>query len=151
MKKLFLLVCMTCVLALPVQAQQWSAEQTEIWNTVSKQWELEMAEDKAWIDMLHAAFQSWPNESLMPLGKADTVRFHAADAGQFKIVVQHIAPVGIVVVGDTALAHYNHMTTVEYQDGERESFDGRFTDILIRSGNGWQFIGWVGEEEPEGS
>lgn len=152
MKQIFQLVCVTCVLALlavPVQAQTWSAEQLEVWQVVSKQWELEMAEDDAWIEMLHDSFQSWPNEASMPLDKADTARFHAAEAGQFKIQVQDIAQVGIVVTGDTAVAHYYHTTVVEYDDGERETFEGRFTDILTRTGDGWQFVSWVGHEEVE--
>jgi len=152
MKQAFRLVYITCVLALlalPVQAQQWSPEQQEVWQTIAKQWELEQAEDDAWKNMLHDSFLSWSMEDLMPFDKAATTRFADAEAGDFKIVVQHIVPVGIVVTGDTALAHYYHMTIVEHKNGERETIDGRFTDILTRTGNGWQFIGWVGEEVGE--
>jgi hypothetical protein len=152
MKQIFQVVYMTCalaLLALPVQAQQWSPEQIEIWQTITKQWELEKAEDEAWKEMLHDSFQSWSNDDLMPFDKADTTRFADAEVGHFKILLQHIAPVGIIVTGDTAIAHYYHTTIVEHDNGEKETIDGRFTDILTRTGDGWQFVGWVGEEEAE--
>jgi hypothetical protein len=152
MKQVFQLVYMTCVLALlalPVQAQQWAEEQLEVWQIISKHWEMEKAEDNAWIEMLHESFQSWPNDALMPLDKAGTARVAATETGRFKILVQHVAPVGIVIVGDTAVAHYYHTTIIEYKDGERETIDGRFTDILTRTGDGWQFVSWVGEEVGE--
>jgi hypothetical protein len=152
MKQAFQFVYMACVLtllALPVQAQQWSPEQQEIWQLIAKQWELEKAEDDAWKNMLHDSFQSWSIDDLMPMDKAATTRFADAEAGHFKILVQHIAPVGIIVTGDTAIAHYYHTTIVEHDNGEKETIDGRFTDILTRTGGGWQFVGWVGEESGE--
>ena len=152
MKQAFQLMYATCVLAmltLPVQAQQWSPEQQEIWQVVAKQWELEKNGDDAWKDMLHESFQSWSIDDLMPFDKEATTRFADAEVDHFKIIVQHIAPVGIIVVGDTALAHYYHTTIVEHRDGELETIDGRFTDILTRTGNGWKFVGWVGEETVE--
>lgn len=152
MKRAFQLVYMACVLALlalPVQAQQWSPEQQAVWQTIVKQWDLELAEDMAWKDMLHESFQSWTMDDLMPFDKETTTRFAEAEKGHFKILVQHIAPVGIIVVGDTAIAHYYHTTMVAYDDGQRETHDGRFTDILVRTKDGWQFVGWVGEESGE--
>jgi ketosteroid isomerase-like protein len=152
MKQLSQLVYMTCVLALlalPVHAQQWSPEQQEIWQLIDKQWELEQAEDNAWKAMLHDSFQSWSTDDLMPFDKADTTRFADAEAGHFKILVQHTAPVGIIVTGDTAVVHYYHTTIVEHDDGEKETIDGRFTDILTRTGDAWLFVSWVGEEEGE--
>lgn len=152
MKQALQVVYMTCVLALlalPVQAQQWSPEQQEIWQLVAKQWELEMAEDDAWKEMLHESFQSWSIDDLMPMDKEATTRFADAEKGHFKILVQHIAPVGIIVTGDTAIAHYYHTTVVEHDDGAKETIDGRFTDIFTRTGDGWQFVGWVGEETGE--
>ncbi len=150
MKQVFLLVCVTCVLALPalpVQGQEWSAEQLEVWQIISKQWDLEKAGDEAWMELLHPSFQAWPNESPMPLDKTDAARFIAAEAGRFKIVAQDLAPVGIVVTGDTAVIHYFHTTITEYSDGERETAVGRSTDVLTRTEDGWRFVSFVGDEK----
>lgn len=149
MKRVFLLVCVMCLLALPVQPQEWSAEQLEVWQTVSKLWEMEMAGDDAWMELLHPSFQGWPYESAMPVDKTDLARFMAAERGEFKIVVQDIHPVAIVITGDTAVAHYYHTTVAEYTDGERETIDGRSTDVLTRTADGWRFVSWVGNEIPE--
>ena len=46
------------LLALPAKAQEWSAEQLEGWELVSRVWDLEMAGDDAWMDLLHDSFQS---------------------------------------------------------------------------------------------
>ena len=108
-----------------------------------------MAGDDSWIEMLHASFQSWPNDAPMPLDKADTARFLAAEIGQFKILAQDIAPVGIVVTGDTAVAHYYHTAITKHNNGERETSVGRHTDTLTRTGDGWRFVSWVGDETSE--
>ena len=75
------LICALALLALPVQAQQWSAEQQEVWKVITKVWELEKAGDESWVDTLHASYQSWPYESPMPLNKAGTERLIAAERG----------------------------------------------------------------------
>ena len=149
MKQVFLSACATCVLALlaqPGQAQQWSAEQMEVWDTISEMWELEMAGDDAWKDMIHPSFLGWPYESLMPRDKENLLRLIDAESGQFKVLTQNMHPLAIVVTGSTAVAHFLHMTLVEYQDGEHELFEGRSTDVLTLTEAGWQIVSWVGEE-----
>ena len=149
MKRVIQFVYVTCSLALlvlPAQAQEWSAEQLEVWEVVSTVWDKEMAGDDSWMDLLDDSFQSWPGSELMPHDKADVARFVAAEAGRFKIVLQDISPVAIIISGDTAVAHYYHTTISEYDDGEREASDGRSTDILRRTGNGWRFVSWVHSE-----
>jgi len=151
-KRVFLLACVTCLFALPalpVQAQEWSAEQLEVWKVISKVWEMEKAGDHSWADMLHDSYQSWPYESLIPMSKTATTRWLMAEEGHFKILEQYLSPVGIVVVGDTAVVHYFHMTLTEWDDGERETSDGRATDVLTRTKDGWRIVSWVGDELAE--
>jgi hypothetical protein len=153
MKKVLLLVGVTCfiaLLALPAQAQKWSAEESEVWQTISEVWEMEMAGDHSWTDRLHASYQSWPYEAPFPMDKASTLHFIRAEEGHFKILAQHLAPVGIVIVGDTAVVHYFHTTVTEWDDGERETSDGRATDVLTRTKDGWRILSWVGDELAEG-
>ncbi len=49
--------CDLALLALPAKAQEWSAEQLEVWELVSRVWDLEMAGDDAWMDLLHDCFK----------------------------------------------------------------------------------------------
>ena len=149
MKKVFLTACATCVFALltqPVQAQQWTAEEMEVWETIHQLWELEAAEDDAWKDLIHPSFQSWSYHSPMPYDKEHTVHLVDAEIGLFKVLAQDILPVAIVIVDGTAVAHFYHTTLVEHSDGDQELFEGRSTDILVRTPDGWRFVSWVGDE-----
>jgi len=137
-------------LAVPAQAQEWSAEQLEVWDTISTMWDLGMADDPAWQDLLHESFMGWLGEVPTPHDKATTVAFVDAEAGRFRTIVQHIAPVAIVVTGNTAVVHYFHLAITEFtDDGERETTFGRFTDVLTKTGDGWRIVSWVGHERSE--
>ena len=152
MKKILLLACVICFVALlapQAQAQEWSAEQLEVWQIISKVWELEKAGDHSWTDLLHPSYQSWPYDAPIPLDKAGTLRFLKAEEDHFKILAQHLVPIGIIIVGDTAVIHYFHTTLTEWDDGERETTDGRTTDVLVRTKDGWRILSWVGTEQVE--
>ena len=149
MKKISLVLCVTCVLTLlaqPVRAQEWSAEQLEILEMVTSQWEAEKAGDLSWLELLHASFRGWPASSPMPISKDAAQRFFAAEAGQDKILAYNIAPVAIIVTGGTAVIHYYYSLLTEYADGEHEMTTGRSTDVLTRTEDGWRWVSWVGEE-----
>jgi len=118
--------CAAALTALPAQAQEWPAEQLEVWETISKQWDLAKAEDDAWMDQLHPSFLGWVGEASTPHDKEVTRRFIAAEAGHFKTLVQH----------------YYSMSLAQYtDDGEQETFDGQHTEVLTKTADGWQFLG----------
>jgi hypothetical protein len=139
------------MLALPaqVQAQEWSAEQLEVWDAVNTLWDLEMRGDPAWPDMLHDSFIGWVDESPAPHDKGTTVRFINAEADQLRWVVHDLKPVGIVVTGNTAVVHYFHVAIIEYRDGDRDTVYGRQTDVLTRTGDGWRYVSWLGHERSD--
>ena len=151
MRRVFLFVCVTSFLALltlPVQAQEWSAEQREVWDFVSKQWEMEKAGDQSWLDMFHPSFQGWPVGAPTPYGKDVVKQFFSVEAGRDDILVQHLAPISIIVTEGTAVAHYYYTLLIEHRDGERETSTGRSTDVLTKTGDGWQYLSWIGQERP---
>ena len=155
MKRALHVVFVTCVLALlalpaQAQAQEWSAEQLEVWDVITTLWDLGAADDPAWKDMLHDSFVGWIGEAPTPHDKATTVAFIDAEAGQFRTVVQHVTPVAIVVAGNTAVVHYFHMAVTEFTDDDsRETTFGRMTDVLTRTGDGWRIVSWVGDERSD--
>jgi len=149
MKRVLQFLCVTFVLAAlaqPVQAQEWSAEQLEVWQVISEQWELEVAGDLSWIDMLHPSFQAWPVGMPHPIGKEGVRRIYVAEADESEVLAYHLHPVAIIVEGGTAAVHYSYTILSQYEDGEREMDSGRSSDVLIRTENGWQWISWVGDE-----
>ena len=144
------LSCAAALIALPAQAQEWSTEQLEVWETVTKQWDLEGAGDDSWLDLLHPSFLGWVDDVPMPHDKESTARFIAAESGLSTTIVQNIWPVGIAVVGDTAVVHYYSIGVVQYtDDGERETFDGHHTDVLTKTADGWRFLSILGSERSE--
>jgi len=152
MKRVLLPVCVAYVLALlalPVQAQEWSPEQLEVWQTITKQWDMEKTGDHTWVDELHDSFVGWPSDSQVPHNKQDVARFVAIDSNGSKIVLQHQQPLAIVVSEDTAVVHYFYTTIIDYDDGDRETVDGRATDVLVRTGDRWQILSWVTDEEDD--
>ena len=54
------------------------------------------------------------------------------------------APDLIVVNGDIGIAHYLYTSATEDKDGEIETTNGRYTDVLVRTDDGWMFLAWHG-------
>ena len=53
----------------------------------------------------------------------------------------------IVIEGDVAVAHYFYTSAYEDKDDEVEVSNGRYTDILVRTEDGWKFIAWHGGDD----
>ena len=60
------------------------------------------------------------------------------------MIAYELYPLEIIVEGDTAVAHYLFSSATKSKDGEVETNHGRYTDILIRTDDGWRFLGWHG-------
>ncbi len=134
----------------PVVAQTWSAEQLEVWTVIQAQWQAAMEKDATWPDrFLHDRFLGWSNENPAPRSKASTRRWTRYGDENSTTLMQELHPLGIVVHGNTAVAHYLYSTATEDREGERETTHGRYTDILVRDGGTWQFIAWHGGDDAE--
>ncbi len=138
------IIALTCI-AKPVHAQSWSAEQLEVWTFIQSQWDATMKKDMTWPDrMLHDRFLGWDNDVPAPRNKASTQKWSRYDMENSTTLVQELSPLGIVVVGNTAVAHYAYSVAAEDREGERSTTHGRYTDILLKDGNTWRFIAWHG-------
>jgi hypothetical protein len=69
--------------------------------------------------MLHDDFVGWSDENPMPRDRSST-----------------------------AVAHYYYAQSTEDSEGERETSYGRYTDVLVKTPNGWKFIAWRGGDDP---
>ena len=60
-------------------------------------------------------------------------------------------PLSIVVHEDVAIAHYLFTSATEdkNKDGKIETANGRYTDILVRTDDGWKFIAWSGGSDDD--
>ncbi|NIN67917.1 MAG: hypothetical protein GTO63_25075, partial [Anaerolineae bacterium] len=120
-------------IATPALAQTWSNDQLEVWAVIQAQWQAAMEEDATWPErFLHESFLGWANENPAPRDKASTDRWNRYDMENSKTLMQELYPIGIVVHGNTAVAHYLYSTASENRRGERETTHGRYTDVLVR-------------------
>jgi ketosteroid isomerase-like protein len=145
---------MTCVLLLAggsVFAQAMPADpvddQADVWAQIEAQWSAEAKGDNKWMDrVLTEDFSGWSKESPAPRGKASTKMWDRFNDEVSQMVAHELYPLSIVVHDDVAIAHYMFTSANKSKgkDGKIETSNGRYTDILVRTDEGWKFIAWSG-------
>jgi len=137
-----------CVVLNSAVAQETRDDATEVWIAVEAQWEAEEKADSKWIDeMLVERFYGWSNDSPAPRSKASTEKWDRFNDEQGNIVAHELYPLEIVVYENTAVVHYLYTSAYRDKDGKVETNNGRYTDILVRTPDGWKFVGWHGGED----
>jgi len=135
-------------LASTVTAQDSVDDAADVWATVEAQWDAEEKGDKKWIGrMLTDDFAGWSKNSPAPRDKASTEMWDRYTDQQAKLTAHELYPLAIVVNGDMAVAHYTYTNAYEQKDDEVEITNGRYTDVLIRTEDGWKFIAWHGGDD----
>lgn len=146
--RIFLTLVAASLLAVSAQAQT-NTDAADVWQAVEAQWNAEKNGDKRWIDnMLAEEFSGWPNSSPAPRSKSSTKLWNRFNQRLAKLVEHELYPLSIVVQGDMAVAHYLYTSATESQDGDIETSNGRFTDVLVRTDDGWKFLAWHGGDDP---
>ena len=129
-------------------AQDELDDATNVWIAVEAQWDAEENGDKKWIDeMLVDSFYGWSKGTPAPRSKSSTKMWDRFNDEQGEMVAHELYPLEIVIEGDTAVAHYLYSSAFESKDGEVETNHGRYTDILVRTADGWRFVAWHGGED----
>ena len=125
------------------RAQTLSDAQSEVWAVVVESWEAIRDKDIEWIDRyVHPDAIVWGTGYPMPRNRESTRRWNRYEFENSTTLAHDFSPGGIVVHGDTAVAHYYYSLGSEDRDGKRRTVHGRCTDILIREGGSWQFLAW---------
>lgn len=129
-------------------AQDERDDGTDVWIAVEAQWDAEENGDKKWIDrMLAEGFYGWTKVSPAPRSKSSTRMWDRFNDEQGEMIAHELYPLEIVVEGNTAIVHYLYTSAYQSKDGEIETNNGRFTDILVRMDDGWRFLGWHGGDD----
>jgi hypothetical protein len=90
-----------------VQAEEWSAEQKEVWKNVETYWALDMAGDTAgFLAYFHADYQGWNYNNPLPGSKERATKFITHSHKVSKTLVFDLQPATVRVYGDTAFVHY---------------------------------------------
>ena len=120
----------------------------DVWLVIMDQWRAEQEGDDSWIDrLLSDDFSGWPKNSPAPRSKASTQMWDRFNDEQGRMVAHELFLMGIVVHGETAVAHYLYTSAYEDSDGEVTITNGRYTDVLVRTDDGWKFIAWHGGDD----
>ena len=132
----------------PLNAQEALDDQANVWAVVEEQWTANENGDKKWIDRLLAEdFSGWGNNSPAPRDKASTKMWDRFDGDQNKSIMHELYPLAIVVHDNIAVAQYLYSNAIENKKGDVTVSSGRYSDVLIRTEDGWKFIAWHGGDD----
>jgi len=122
------------------------SDDSAVWSVIERAWRSERDGDADWIEaLLSADFVGWSSDSPAPRDKASTRLWTNFNTRQTKLVEYELYPLSIIVHGDTAIAHYLFTSAVEPRGSKGiETVNGRYTDVLVRTADGWRFLSWHG-------
>jgi len=148
MKKLLVLFVfiMPFLFLVNVQAQQWSAEQKEVWKSVETYNELSAARDEGFLSYFDDSYRGWEYNSDAPDGKESVKKIISHRDPNIKILYSTLIPATIWVDGNFAYVHYYYTMVSEDKDGKRQFEKNRWTDILMKKDNKWVMVGDHGGE-----
>jgi hypothetical protein len=131
-------------------AEEWNAEQQEIWKFEQLQWKMSATEDASWIDtMVHQNMRFWETGAPMPRDKASLKHWSRFDADNGSTLEQELFPISATITGNIAVVQYNYMVARENYKKERETVTGHYTDVLVKEGGRWLFLTWAGGDDPK--
>lgn len=129
-------------------AQDVANDQADVWSVVERQWEAVEKGDKTWTErFLVDDFSGWQKNSPAPRDKSSTQMWDRFSATQGSVVAHELYPLAIIVHGDVAVAHYLYTSAFKDSEDDVEVNNGRFSDILVRTGDGWKFLSWHGGDD----
>jgi len=134
-------IIIVLLLSFNLQAQQWSAEQKEVWKSVETYNELSANRDAAFINYFDDSYRGWEYNYDAPDSKENVKKILANRDPNFKILYSTLIPATIWVNGNFAYVHYYYTILGEGKDGKREWEKGRWTDILMKKDGKWIMVG----------
>jgi hypothetical protein len=159
MRQLVFATLASCQLAVvPAQAQESTpppapapapapavSDDAAVWSIIERAWRAQREGNQRWIEeLLSPDFVGWSNDSPAPRDKSSTRLWSAFNTRQSDLLEYELYPLAIQIHGDTAVAHYLYSSAVQEKGRAVETVDGRYTDVLVRTGDGWRFLTWHG-------
>lgn len=143
-----ILILLGTLLATTSLAQDKSDDEASVLLAIEREWEAARKGDHDEVDdMLTADFMGWGNTSPAPRSKTSNSKWRRFNEQVGKVVRYELYPLSITVHGDVAVAHYLYSTAFKAKDGEIEMSNGRYTDVLVRTEDGWKFLAWHGGDD----
>ena len=130
----FAVLALAFILPLTAQAQQWNAEQQEVWDAVEACWDAQEIEN--YMACIHDDFVSWGSSEDIPWNKTDVRAFTARSIESLDDVWSYRKPLRIDVRGDVAVVLY--VATYINRNkatGEETTTTTNWTEVFERNGN----------------
>ena len=136
--------------SMPALAQEWSAEQQEVWKNVLAYSELAAKGDaEGFAQYFHEDFSGWALMTAVPQNREQRVAVVRHFMPRYKTLWYQLQPLAIKIHGNVAVVHYYYAEEIQ-EAGEKPRMEsGRWTDILLKQGNKWVMIADHGGAAPE--
>ena len=129
-------------------AQEPPNDEADVLLAIEREWEAARKGDQDKVDdMLTQDFMGWGKSSPAPRSKRSNSQWRRFNEQMGRVVRYELYPLSITVNGDVAIAHYLYSTAFKKKDGEIEMSNGRYTDVLVRTEDGWKFLAWHGGDD----
>ena len=129
-------------------AEETKDDPADVWSVIEEEWNANEKGDRKWPDRLLAEdFTGWGKESPAPRDVASTKMWNRFNEQTGKMLAHELYPLSIVVHDDVAIAHYLYSSAFQPKGGEIAMSNGRYTDILVRTADGWKFLAWHGGDD----
>lgn len=129
-------------------AQESGNDEADVWAVIEGEWNAAKKDDKKWLDRsLADNFTGWPKNSPAPRSKSSVRMWNDLNTETGKMIKHELYPLSIVVHENVAVAHYLYTTATELPNESIEMSNGRYTDVLVRTDDGWKFLSWHGGDD----
>lgn len=127
------------------EAARAISDDSAVWAVIERAWAAEQRGDTKWIEtLLSADFVGWSSDAPAPRDKRSTRLWNEFQSRQVEVLQHELYPLSIVVHGDVAVAHYLYSIATRAKGQPVETGNGRYTDVLVRTQDGWKFLAWHG-------
>jgi len=143
-----MLILVGAFLVSATMAQDTTDDEADVVLAIEREWEATQKGDQDEIDdMLTQNFMGWGKSSPAPRSKNSNSQWRRFGEQMGRVVRYELYPQSITVHGDVAIAHYLYSTAFKSEDGEITMANGRYTDVLVRTEDGWKFVAWHGGDD----
>lgn len=139
------LIFLSVLLSPVALAQDTRDDEADVLLVIERAWDASQKGDQDRVDdLLATKFTGWAKDSPAPRSKKSTSQWARFGKQLGRIERYELYPLAITVEGDVAVAHYLYSVAYKPKGGDFEMSNGRYTDVLVRTEEGWKFIAWHG-------
>ena len=136
-----------------VNAQEWTKEQNEVWQTVESMWANWKAMDyDAAFANVHENYQGWNNEMPLPTSKEKWMNEMKAYSANVSNPNYSIERARIVVEGDAAVVDYYFNFSFLFKDDDKSkmvNYNGKNVEFYINVKGKWMLLGDFSSSEDD--